>query len=448
MTRQDDLPLTFHPPRVYVLKGVWDNPGAAARARRLCEAWPAAEVRTYTYADLPDIVVEEGLDHCPRMGTRPAVPPPVPLLSLFRFDEQAVADEAKRMAAAYKGDGYFPWHSAAGGGAFVFFCSGISEIRPNPVHVCRPQWRLHQGMGCPHQCAYCSLGSFLLINLNTESYLERLADLLRQNPWQKTYLYDDVMDVPTLEPQVDTLGPLMRFFEATGDRYLIIHTKSDRVQPLIDAGAPRNTILVWSLSGPTQSSRLEPRTGSTEQRVEAARRCQEAGFTIRYKFKPIIPVPRWREEAAYTIDLALRRSRPDNLSMTCLMWMPLADLQACIPAGLLDAEFLQAAEQARGEMQDAPGIQVGPFPQALREQVYRHYLAEIRKHDAEVPVTLSTESLEIWAAMGRELGVNPGNYVCGCGAGATPGRRLLHSNPWEDARQARTWNGRVAQPGA
>jgi hypothetical protein len=436
-------PLAFNPPRVYVLKDVWANAQAARRATRVCEACPGAEVLSFTYADLPDIVVQEGWDRFPRMGTLAAVPPPIPVLGLFRFDDGEVAATEAAMRAAYKGTGEFPWRLAAGGGAFVFFCSGLKEIKLNPQHICRAQWRIHQGRGCPHQCAYCGLGGYIISHVNTEEYIERLADLLRENPWQKTYLYDDVMDVPTMEPQLDSLAPLMRFFEATGDRYLIIHTKTDRAQPFLEAGAPRNTILVWSLAGPTQTRELERAAGSTEGRVEAARRCQEAGFLVRFKFKPIVPVCGWRDEAAYTIDLALTNARPDNLSMTVLMWMTVDEMKACIRPDLLDPEFLRAAEEARDEMRD---LRVGPFPAAAREKVYRHYLAEIRRQSADIPVTISTESVEMWNAMAKDLGTTPGTYVCGCGAGATPNLRTLPTNPWTDAMSARTWDGKPAAP--
>ena len=424
------LPLT---PRIYVLNDVWEIPQAARRAERVAEACPGAEVRSFAYDDLPDIVMEEGWDRFPRMGTLDGVPPPIPLLGLFRFDRDAVARDAARMRAAYRGNGRFPFELAAGGGAFVFFCSALSELRPNPEHVCRPQWRLHQGRGCPHQCAYCGLGGCLISHVNTEEYIERLADLLRRNPWQKTWLYDDVMDVPTLEPQLDTLAPLMRFFQRTGDRYLIIHTKTDRAEGFLEANAPENTIVTWSLSGPTQSRQLEPGTGTTEGRIEAARRCQEAGLTIRYKFKPIIPVPDWREEARCTVDLALRRTRPDNLSLTALMWMPVETMKSCIPQELLDPDLLQAAEAASEEMK---GSRVAPFPHEVREEIYRHYLAEIRARDPEIPLTLCTESLAMWRSMGASLGFTPGTYVCGCGAGATPDLRALESDPWRDARGA------------
>ena len=110
-------PLNFLPPRVYVLKDVWENPQAARRAERVAEACPGAEVRAFTYADLPDIVIDEGWDRSPRMGSLDAVPPPIPVLGLFRFDDDTVARDAARMQQAYSGKGSFPFRLAAGGGA-------------------------------------------------------------------------------------------------------------------------------------------------------------------------------------------------------------------------------------------------------------------------------------------------------------------------------------------
>ena len=442
-------PLNFTPPRMYVLDKVWQNPQTARRAERLAAAWPGVDVRTFSYDNLPGIIVDEGWNHSPNMGTLDTVLPPIPILGMYRFDKDAVARDSARMREAFNGDGHFPFETVAGGGAFKFFyskidgfeCDSLHDLRPNPQHVCRPQWRIQQGRGCPHQCAYCSLGKYLITNVNTEEYIERLGDLLAQNPWQRTWLYDDIMDVPTLEPYIDTLPPLMRFFESTGDRYLIIHTKTDRVDALIEAGAPRNTIVAWSLSGPTQSRQLEREAGTTESRIEAARRCQEAGIQIRYKFKPIIPVKSWREDAEYTIDLALRATRPDNLSMTALMWMSIDTVKRCIPADMLDQGFLRAAEAAVDEMK---GQRVGPFPHEVREEIYRHYLATVRAKDADIPLIISTESLDMWKSLGPDLGYSPADYPCGCGAGATPGKQRLETSPWRDARDARAWDGKPA----
>ncbi len=162
-------------------------------------------------------------------------------------------------------------------------------------------------------------------------------------------------------------------------------------------------------------------------------------MTVRYKFKPIIPVVGWREEAAYTVDLALSRTKPDNLSLTALMWMQVETLKRCMPTEMLDSQFLEAAQKAAEDMRE---IHVGPFPHAVREEIYRHHLSEIRARDSEVPVTLCTESLDMWRSLGDDLTTNPASYVCGCGAGATPNRTALDTSPWVDARAAVDWEGK------
>ncbi len=94
---QPEPPLNFRPPRIYVLKQVWEQPPAARRAERVAAACPGAEVATFTYDEFPDIVVAEGWDHFPKMGTLKEVPPPIPVLGLYRFDREAVARDAERM---------------------------------------------------------------------------------------------------------------------------------------------------------------------------------------------------------------------------------------------------------------------------------------------------------------------------------------------------------------
>ncbi|MFW5798249.1 MAG: hypothetical protein ACOCXX_01215, partial [Planctomycetota bacterium] len=101
----DGLPLYFKPPRVYVLDKVWDNPQAAARAERFCSYLPEAEQVTYSMMELPDIVVQEKLDHRPQMGELAVVPPPIPFLTMYDFNRQRVAETERKLAEAYTGDG-------------------------------------------------------------------------------------------------------------------------------------------------------------------------------------------------------------------------------------------------------------------------------------------------------------------------------------------------------
>jgi hypothetical protein len=236
-----------------------------------------------------------------------------------------------------------------------------------------------------------------------------------------------------LEPELGCLGPLIEFFGTLKDRYLIIHTKSWNFDWALDLKHNGNTIIVWSISASTQSSVLEPKTGTTEQRIEAARKCQEAGYNIRYKFKPIIPVREWREDASEAIRMIFARTNPDVISLCCFMWMTIDDLKKRLDVSLLDPTYIAAAEAAVDEVADT---RTKPFPEWVRAEIYEHHFNEIRKWNSEVPVSLSTENWKMWKRLESMLGSTALNYVCGCGPNSTPWRDKLQVHPFEIAKKS------------
>ena len=109
-------------------------------------------------------------------------------------------------------------------------------------------------------------------------------------------------------------------------------------------------------------------------------------------------------------------------------WTDIEDLKAEIDPAWLVPEYVAAAEQAREAMKEE---QSRPFPHEVRAEIYEHHIREIRKRDAEVPISLSTESPVVWKMLSSLLEEGPATYVCGCGPNATPGRRRLTCNPFQ-----------------
>jgi len=424
----------LNPPTVYAHESVMVDARYRSRVERVVAALrEPREIVTYADADLPDMVHHRGLlDYrSDAMGAYPSVPDPVLLFNTFRFDG---ADAAARRAAALseagvKAGGHL-LQALIGGGAFHWFNANLPGDRFRNDKVCRPCWRIHMQNGCVHKCAYCPFGGLLAAMVNVEDYCRHLGEIIRRHPWQQTYLIDDDGDPPCLEPELGTLGPLVEFFGTLKDRYLVIHTKTWNTEWMRDLKHNGNTIIVWSLSGATQSREIEPVTGTTEQRVEAARVAQEAGYTIRYKFKPIVPVRTWREDAAEAVRLAFERTRPDNISLCTFMWMDVEEMEHRLPAEVLDPDFLAAARRERDRMADT---RARPFPDEVRQAIYEHYLAEIRRRDPDVPVCLSTENFRMWSRMGPKLGFTATDYVCGCGPQSTPWKRRLQCHPFQVA---------------
>ena len=192
--------------------------------------------------------------------------------------------------------------------------------------------------------------------------------------------------------------------------------------------------MCFSLSAKTQSTQLERVAGTTDERIEAARKCQTWGMPIRFKFKPIIPVKNWRDEAREMIRSLFAQTKPDNLSMTVFMWMGFEDMAACIDLDLLDSKFVDAARKASNSEWEHPRQR--PFPHEVRREIYEFYHREVRAIDKKIPLTLCTESLEMWRDLGNAFGVKPTDYTCGCGPCAVPGLKTLSASPWKVAQRS------------
>lgn len=418
------------PPAVYAHESTMAEPRLRERVERVCAALERPQQPVvYTDEELPELIqAGRWTDGLGAMGAKPEVRDPILVFNTFRFDDR-LEERAKRFDEAKTGIGVHLREMLLGDGAFIWFPAGLKEDPRRRQKVCRACWRIHFQAGCLHRCAYCGLGGILATMVNVEEYLLHLGKLIERHPWQLTYLLEDDADVPCLEPELGCLGPIIEYFGTLQDRYLVIHTKSWNVDWMLPLKHQGNTIIVWSLAGPTQSEVLEPKTGTTEERIEAARKCQEAGYTVRYKFKPIIPVRGWREDAARTVEMALTRTNPDVISLCCFMWMDCAEMVRRLGRDRIDPEFLAAAEASAEEM----GTTVTrPFPEVMRAKIYDFYLKEIRKWNREVPVSLSTESWEMWERFRKRLGASGSNYVCGCGPQSTPRLRKLPHGAWRD----------------
>ena len=259
---------------------------------------------------------------------------------------------------------------------------------------------------------------------NVEEFLEKVvAPTARDHPAQKVFMFNSGRsDTLCFEPEYGLSRVMAEFFAGTEDQYYLIHTKSANVDHLADLDHRGHTILVWSLTSHTVSRVVEPGSATTEERIEAARRAQEAGYPVRFKLKPIVPVHGWRDEVREMIALLFARVRPDNIGMCTIAWMSAADVEACLDPDILDPEALRIMRNAADEMR---GVHTGPLPPALRAEIYSFCVEEIRRHDREVPVFLSTETPEMWRLFAPRLGMSAGDYVCACGPQCVPGLKRL-----------------------
>jgi len=423
------------PKHVFIHQDVRDHPVWGATAERLCTGLGEAGRQPVYFADadIPRLASEHNWAQARRrMGTCPDLDDPDVLLNVFDLDGSRA--EQRKATVEQCPEGARGIASAAlGSGAWVFFNAMLESDQRRHDKVCRPAWRIHMASGCPHRCAYCGLGHVMPCMVNVEEYVAGLDRIVRDHPWQQVYLYEDDAEALALEPELGAMQALVEYFAGRENEYLLVHTKSANVDHLLDLDHRGHTIMLWSVTSDTVSRVFEAGSGTTEGRIEAARKCQEAGFPVRFKYKPIVPVANWRGECREMIRLTFEQTKPDVISFFTLAWMSYQDMCAAFDTSLFDPAYVKAAEESVEAMKDT---MTKPFPPWVREEIYRFFIDEIRRRDPDVPISLSTETWEMWKELGPLLGQTPANYVCGCGPQAVPNCKKLSVVPWEVATNA------------
>ncbi|NLS76321.1 MAG: hypothetical protein GXY76_03580 [Chloroflexi bacterium] len=399
----------LQPPAIYIHERVKQDHRALARAERLLSIMDSPKIVSgITDDELAKIVQEAGWRTSRRVSGAKKAEDPTVILNAFDFDQP----DGER--AQGNGDLYY------GGGAWAR--RDRKRVFASEGTICQDAWEIHSALGCLFKCDYCALENVLNLMVNIEAFVEHLGPFIDAHA-QTLYKWDSRSDILTFEPEYDATRPMVEFFGAQRKAFLMHYTKSDNVDVLRDLKHHGQTMVCWSLSAHTQSRLIEVGTATDEERIEAMRKCQEWGYHVRCRLSPIVPVANWREENRALLELLFSRVQPEVISLETLARFPDYEmLPRTIDLDLLDPSFIQAAQEARGEM---AGRIYGPFPHEKRAEIYRFLIEELRRLSPATPYSICLESPEMWQELGPLMGQSPEAYACCCGGFCTPGQPLM-----------------------
>ena len=415
----------FQPREFYATEWCWQDPVCHRRIERLMEGFgrPLNSLRVVREDELEGLIrAKSWLETWRRQGYNGFSGDPDLVFNRFRWlDSASVASLRKRYPVLQEGRDFAGSMVQAlyGLAPSFHFEDGVHK-RTRNQNCCWSLYDLHTGWGCLHKCKYCQRGRVMTLMLNLEEWLVKVDDLLAKAPWQKTIRYDVETDCLPVEPEYGACRMLVEHFARLPDRYLILFSKSDNVDFLLDLEHRGHTIMLWTLSTSTVSRRIEVDTATTAQRIEAARKCQQAGYPVRFKLKPIIPVKNWREEATRMFEQLFAAVRPDNLSMEMLFFRSVEELKAMF-GGELDPDFVRLMERAQASGQ--PWEEYRPVPEDFRVEVYEFYAAAVRRLSPGTPLSLCAESPTVWARLAPLLGQAADDFICNCGPACVPNLR-------------------------
>ncbi len=402
--------------KILIVNGVEDDPLMRARADRLRTGLPTDEVRTVSDEELCAAVAEirsGTMSNGMRSEAKPLV-----IFNRYRLDDDEA--ERRRRTEAFPQLDWTDKLKLNGYGGFDWRDSGSAAYRKRTGLVCQPAYAIHTILGCHFRCAYCTLSRIISIMLNVEELVGRLDEWLEQCPGQTLFQNDNYTDNVCFEPEYGGAKLLIEYFARKPGKALELYVgKSDLVDFMLDYDHRGHTVCCWSLAAQTQSTEFEWHSAPMAQRIEAMRKCQEAGYPVRVRFSPILPVRNWREENREMIELLFRDVRPDVITMETIRFLTYDRMSELFDLSLLDDEFLATMKAQEGP----PAFQGCEVPDDYRRMVYDFVISEIERVSPETRYAFCREKRDMWTTFADRFvrhGQDPDRYVCNCGPRSAP----------------------------
>ncbi len=278
-------------------------------------------------------------------------------------------------------------------GRMVDKCPGTSG------HICCGYQILDLMSNCPMDCSYCILQGYLTNPVIT--VFTNLADLLGElenavsQAWVTSFRVGpgELSDSLVLDQLTRFSEELVPRFARHRDRILELKTKSDQVNHLLDLGHGGRTVVSWSLNPQSIIDSEEHGTPSLTQRLDAAKKTQEAGYPIGLHFDPMISSGSWEREYQDMVEQIFRFVDPKRV-----IWVSMGGLRFPPPLKPIIQDRFPESRILLGELLPGKDGKLR-YLEVIRVQMFRRMLSWLRDIDPSLLVYLCMETHQVWKAV-------------------------------------------------
>jgi spore photoproduct lyase len=246
-------------------------------------------------------------------------------------------------------------------------------------------------------CSYCYLQEYLASNQELKVF-SNVDDLIAETDAllsrHRRFFFrigtGEITDSLALEPYIGFAREVIPFFAEQENALLELKTKSDCVDGLLDLDPKQRVVVSWSLNPPTVISRDEHGTASLEERLSAARRCQDAGYRLGFHCDPMIEYSGWERDYEALIEQLFA-----VVDWRKIAWLSLGVLRNTPGLKRTIRERFPETQLLTGEQVLCPDGKLRYF-HPLRVEMYRQMVRWIRRAAPTVKIYLCMESKEVW----------------------------------------------------
>jgi spore photoproduct lyase len=246
---------------------------------------------------------------------------------------------------------------------------------------------MNMGMGCPYECSYCFLQSYvnspgIIIPANIDDFFKQFKQYLDHNMRLGT---GELTDSLVYDPITEYSPIIIEFFRNYPNSVFEFKTKSTNIQLILSTPPADNIIISWSLNPQKIIDENEFYTASLHDRLSAAKECVKSGYKVGFHFDPIIYYPGWEDNYRDVVNRIFELIDPKSIAWISLGTLRMTLKQKTIienrfPSNtILDRDLIPGYDEKLR------------YPARMRIEIYKKMLAWINKYSSRVPIYLCME---------------------------------------------------------
>lgn len=284
-------------------------------------------------------------------------------------------------------------------GQFFKRCPGA-----RPGLTCCNYFVLNWGQQCNLNCSYCYLQSFInspvtTLYTNLDQALDELKKIGQDLKGQKLRIgTGELVDSLSLEPLTHYAARCVDFFKDYPQWNLELKSKAAYVDNLLNLQHGGNVTVSWSINPQAVIESEEWETASLSERLNAAKKCRQAGYQIGFHIDPMIWHPEWKENYAQLVDSVIQSFSPQDgpyLSVGGLRFQP-------EQRHIMRQRFGMKSWAVQAEMFPSSDGKLR-YDQRLRSEMFKFVIERFKNHNSKWNIFLCMEAPETWLNAQKDL---------------------------------------------